>query len=61
MIGWVSWLPQRTTSRLDTIAAFRSSSSSTTPFSFNWSKAISTIPTGTVNDHLSCINDRDAC
>ena len=44
-MGCASRLPQSTTSRLETIAALRSSSSSTTLFSLRRSSAISTIPT----------------
>ena len=44
-MGCVLLSAHRTTSRLLTMAAFRSSSSSTTFFSFKRSRAISTIPT----------------
>ena len=43
--GWASWFPHSTTSRFETMAALRSSSSSTVPFSARRSSAISTMPT----------------
>src|SRR5690242_11986653 len=43
--AWVPRSPHSTTSRLLTIAALRSSSSSTTPRRLSWSSAISTMLT----------------
>src|SRR5215469_2469049 len=43
--GEGGWSPQSTTIRLLTMLAVRSSSSSTTPFSLSWLRAIWTMPT----------------
>ena len=59
--GWASWLPHSTTRRLLTIAALRSSSSSTMPLSERRSSAISTMPTAPSTIILRASMMAEAC